>query len=90
MIKIIVENQIGAFGPMDIILDNEEVFVAVDVRDYNGIITPQYADAAVLLLGPDDFAWAFGGAERPEYYGYVKPFASYADYCGWLNTNLEI
>ncbi len=77
---------------MDVLLDTitQEVFIAVDLRGYTGIITPQYADAAVLLLCPDDFAWVFSGAEKPEYYGYIKPFTSYAAFCSWFNNNVEV
>lgn len=89
MLKIISSCQPGAFGPMDIILDTKEgdVMVAVDLRDFEETITPQYSRAAVLLTYPDDFAWIFGGLEMPEYYSYIKVFNTYQDYCAWINQN---
>lgn len=92
MIRIITESQIGAFGAMDFLMDTttQEVFIAVDLREYTGAIAPQYATAVVLVLYPDDFAWVFAGTEKPEYYGYVKPFTSYAAFCSWINQQIEI
>lgn len=77
---------------MDFLMDTttQEVFIAVDLREYTGAIAPQYATAVVLVLYPDDFAWVFAGTEKPEYYGYVKPFTSYAAFCSWLNQQIEI
>lgn len=91
MIRIISE-QISAFGPITVLYDtcSEETMLAVDLRDYKGAITPQYADAVALVLYPDDVAWVFAGAEKPEYYGYVKPFASYDTFCSWFNQQIEI
>ena len=92
MIRIISESQSGAYGPMDFLYDTtaEDVMVAVDIREYAGNINPQFANAAVLLTYPDDFAWLFGAADPPEYYTYIKTFKTYQDYCSWVNGNLEI
>jgi hypothetical protein len=77
---------------MDFIYDTnaEDVMVAVDLRDYKGLITPQFADSAVLLTYPDSLVWIFGAAEEPMYYSYVKRFETYDDYCSWVNQNTEI
>lgn len=92
MIRIISESQPGAYGPMDFIFDinAEDVMVAVDLREYDGPINPQYSNAAVLLTYPDDFAWLFGGAELPDHYTYIQIFKTYDDYCSWVNQNTEI
>ena len=92
MIRIISESQPGACGPMDFIYDTnaEDVMVAVDLRDYDGPINPQYSNAAVLLTYPDDFAWLFGGAELPEHYNYIRTFKTYSEYAKWVNLNTEV
>ena len=88
---MISESQPSNFGPMDIFLDKSDdtVMVAVDVRDYKGSISPQYAKAAVLLTFPDDLAWLMLGLEAPENYTYVRSFATYNEYCSWINQNIE-
>lgn len=89
MILLLVNNQPGAFGPMDILYDTvaDDIMVAVDIRDYKGPLNPQLSGAQVLVSYPDDFAWMFGLAtEQPDYYGYLRMF-NYQDYCAWLNRN---
>ena len=90
MIRIISESQPGAYGlSIDYILDlaASDVIIAVDLRDFTGTITPQFSDAIVILTYADDLIWLFGGTEKPEYYGYVKTFKSYQEYCSWVNLN---
>lgn len=92
MIKIISESQPGAYGLcIDYLLDTNasDVMLGVDLRDYTGKITPQFADFAVLLTYADDLIWLLGGIEMPQHYGYVKSFKTYQDYCSWINQNTE-
>lgn len=93
MYKIISESQPGAHGlSIDYLFDTreKEVLLAVDLRGYTGKISPQFSDAIVLLTYADDLIWLFGGIEEPQYYGYVKPFETYQEYCSWVNKNTEI
>ena len=92
MIKIISESQPGAYGlSIDYLFDTngEDVMLGVDLRDYTGKITPQFADAIVILTYADDLIWLFGGIEKPQYYGYVRTFKTYQEYCSWINQNTE-
>ena len=92
MIRIISSDQPGNYGPMDILYDTSDdtVMIALDVRDYEGGISPQYSEAAVLLTFPDDLVWLISGIEAPDNYTYVRSFPTYQDYCTWLNQNSEI
>ena len=91
MYKILSQCQPSAFGPTDFLLDaeSEEVLACIDVRDYSGPINPQLRQAKVLILFPDDYAWVFGNLEQPDYYGYIKQFKRYDEYCSWFNNNTE-
>lgn len=91
MYRILSQSQPSAFGPTDFLLDldSEEVLAAIDVRDYSGPINPQLADAMVIVLYPDDYAWIFGGLQQPDYSGYIKQFKRYDEYCSWFNKNTE-
>lgn len=90
MFLLICESQPGENGlSIDYLFDtsDESVMVAVDLRDYRGRISPQFADNAVLLTYADDLLWLLGGEEKPEYYSYVRSFKTYQDYCSWFNNN---
>ena len=89
MIILLVESQLGALGPMDIIYDtaSDDIMLGIDIRDYNGPINPQLSEAQVIVCYPDDIAWAFSlTGEQPDYYGYLRMF-NYQDYCAWVNQN---
>ena len=93
MLKLISESQPGAYGPMDFLFDTnaEDVMVAVDIRDYDGPLNPQLIGAQVLVSYPDDYAWMFGlTTQPPNYFGYLRIFTRYEDYCRWVCLNSEI
>lgn len=104
MLRIIKENQETSIPCVtaDVIMDDDEIMYAFDMRAYSGALSEKLADGfrgcAVVYCNPEDIGQVFGQAKFDEeggpslldMYGPAILFDTYAEYCEYINHNVVV